>query len=146
MIGVQAAEYLLLQLAGATLHRRGIRHGNHFYDLHARMSDAVLAGAQVDPNYMMSLGTELSGLDRDVFDKLLDVIKAEVDTQMPPTREFGDAPYLVDEKICPSLFKKLRGTCFWAIVRNYMGKCLFISRRVAFEDALCKEFRHNLYI
>ena len=122
MIGAQAAEQLLASLTGATLHRRGFRHKNVFYDCHTRMSDVVLMNCQIDPGYMMNLGLELATLDRGVYDNLMDVIKTEVDSMMPPGQAFGDAPFLADEDICPNLFKKLRATCLFGLIRNYMGE------------------------
>ena len=108
MIGVQAAEQLLSGLTGATLHRRGIRHKHVFYDCHTRMSDSVMMNCQIDPGYMMNLGLELAGLERGVFDSLMDVLKSEVDNLMPSNHCLGDAPFLADEELCPVLFKKLR--------------------------------------
>ena len=122
MIGAQAAEQLLASLTGATLHRRGFRHKNVFYDCHTRMSDSVMMNCQIDPGYMMNLGLELATLDRGVYDNLMDVIKTEVDSMMPSGHAFGDAPFLADEEICPVLFKKLRATCLFGLIRNYMGE------------------------
>ena len=122
MIGAQAAEQLLTGLTGATIHRRGLRHGRFFYDCHTRMSDTVLVNCQIDPGYMMNLGLEMSSLDRGVYDNLMDVVKTEVDALMPAGHCFGDAPFLADENSCPALFKKLRSTCLFGLVRNYMGK------------------------
>ena len=122
MIGVRAAEELMTNLTGLTVHRRGLRVKNNFYDCHTRLSDAVITGAQLDPHYLASLGLELSSLDRGIFDTLIDTIKAAVDPLMPDDHRFGDAPFLANERSEPALFRRVRATCFHGVVRNYMGK------------------------
>ena len=122
MIGTRAAEELQNNLAGTTVHRRGLRAKNHFYDCHTRMADSVLIGCHIDPQYLMNLGLELSTLDRGVFDALIDVIKTTLDPKMPNGHGFGDAPYLATEQSEPALFRRVRATCFQGLIRNFMGE------------------------
>ena len=122
MIGARAAEELMTNLNGLTVHRRGLRVKNNFYDCHTRLSDTVIAGSQLDPHYLASLGLELSSLDRGIFDTLIETIKTAVDPMMPNDHGFGDAPFLANEQSEPALFRRVRATCFDGVVRNYMGK------------------------
>ena len=77
---------------------------------------------QVDLHYVQSLGLELATIDKPVYDGLVVVIRQIVDDMMPEGGTFGDCPVLISAADAPDNFRKVQGTLFYSVCRNFMGK------------------------
>lgn len=122
MIGAEAARQLNRDYVGPTVHRRGCSCHNMFLDGHVRLQESVIVDGNMCPVYLQNLGTELSMLDREVFDEFFGKIRAEVDNISPQGRAFGSCPLLLTDESSPALFRHVRETALFSAVRNYMCK------------------------
>ena len=122
MIGVEAARLLKHEFHGPSVHRRGLTCRNMFIDGHLKLTHSVIAAGNMDPNYLLGLGSELSCVDRGVYDEFFVKCQGEVDTIKPSGRTYGSCPMLLTPTNCPGLFRQIRETNLYAILRNFMCK------------------------
>ena len=120
MIGAKAARHLNEHLGGYSIHRRGLRINNGFVDGHFRLSPDVIETHKLDPNYMLSLGCELAGLDVPVLGEFMTQVETSAD--MIPNAGFGTCPLLMSPTVSPAAFDKLRQTVLYTLLRNMMCK------------------------
>ena len=119
MRGRAAAEVANNELVATTVHRRGVRKGGKFYDIHLRMSDRVVAEGDVPLEYINGLGMELAGLDRAVYEEVLEILETTLSRDGVP---MGDEPVLMTDSSNPGGFARVRTSILYAMMRTYMGK------------------------
>ena len=81
MLGSTAARELNQSFDGCSVHRRGSHTRGMFLDSHIRLKDAVMHEGNMCAMYLHSLGQELGGLDKDIFDEFVNKCIGEVDTR-----------------------------------------------------------------
>ena len=131
MLGVEAARRLNRDYVGPSVYRRGSSVRGMFIDGHVRVQESVIAQGNMCPVYLASLGSELSMLDREIFEEFLSKVCGETDAISPGGRTFGSCPMLMTQSNCPGLFTQVRQTTLFSIIRNYM--CKFLTLCYYFE-------------
>ena len=99
---------------------------------------------QVDLHYVQSLGLELATIDKPVYDGLITVIRQIVGDMMPDGGAFGDCPVLISATDAPDNFRKVQGTLFYSVCRNFMGELNYILFLWQLEWQLDCHFCHCL--
>ena len=130
MLGSNAARALNHSFAGCSVHRRGSHARGMFLDSHVRIRDAVINEGNMCPLYLHSLGQELASLDREIFDEFVNKCIGEIDRVAPQGRSFGTCPMLLNGDNCPAVFRQVRETTLFSVVRNFM--CRLLSKNVNF--------------
>ena len=120
MHGRDAAATINNALSAITIHRRGLQLDGKFFDLHCRITDAVVAGGHFNDDYMAALGYELASLDKTVFEEVVNLMRRQLGTG--EVTGFGQQPLLVADGDVYGLFLRLRTTLLFSLLRNYMGK------------------------
>ena len=123
MLGVAAARRLKRDFTGPSIHRRGMSCRGMFIDSHCKLTDAVIAQGNMSPHYLQSLGSELSYIDKEVFDEFLSKAHGEVDNFQGDRPRYGSCPMLLTATSCPPVFKQIRETALYSLLRNFMCKC-----------------------
>lgn len=123
MLGVAAARKLNRDYSGPSVHRRGLTSRGVFIDSHCKLTDSVIAHGNMGPAYLQSLGIELSQVDREIFDEFMSKLQGEVDNHQGGDQPaFGACPMLLTATNCPPVYKQIRETGLYALLRNYMCK------------------------
>ena len=122
MIGIEAARRLKQEFFGPTVHRRGLGCRHMFLDGHMKVTHANIAVGNMSPSYLNGLGSELSCVDRTIYDEFFQKVHGEVDTVQPGGRTFGSCPMLLTQENCPPVFRQIRETSYYAMLRNFMCK------------------------
>jgi len=122
MLGVAAAKKLNRDFCGPSVHRRGLPIRGMFIDGHCKLTDAVIARGNMCPQYLQNLGAELSYIDKTVFEEFFSKLSGEVDAFQGDRPGFGACPLLLTAVNCPPVFKQVRETGLYSILRNYMCK------------------------
>ena len=122
MIGVEAARKLKQEFHVPSVHRRGLSCRNMFIDGHIKLTHAIIAMGNMGPDYLHGLGSELSVVDRAVYDEFYTKLHGEIDTIQPGGRTYGSCPMLLDDTNCPQVFRQIRETALYAMLRNFMCK------------------------
>ena len=120
MHGRDAAATINNALSAITIHRRGLQLDGKFFDLHCRITDAVVAGGHFNDDYMAALGYELASLDKTVFEEVVNLMRRQLGTG--EVTGFGQQPLLIADGDVYGLFLRLRTTLLFSLLRNYMGK------------------------
>ena len=123
MLGVAAARKLNRDYSGPSVHRRGLSCRGMFIDSHCKLTDAVIARGNMGPQYLQSLGMELSHVDKEVFEEFLTKLQGEVDNYQGDDRPgYGACPLMLTASNCPPVFKQVRETGLYGLLRNFMCK------------------------
>ena len=118
-----------------TAHRRGLRIGGKFHDIHFRLKVEPVDGSAFSLDYCHSLGHELASLD---FSVIQDFVHALFNALVNP-EVVGDDVLRDDERIFfvadssdLRLFEVLRNTLFSVVLNNFMSKYLTLFKCIAF--------------
>ena len=111
--------------ASRTSHRRGLRIGGKFYDVHFRSRTDLTDGSSFTPEYCHLLGQELASLDFSIFqDFILALFNAVTNSEV-----VGDDDVVADGRIFMAfesadlrLFEVLRNTLLCVVLNNLMSK------------------------
>ena len=124
MFGSAAAKRLNEQLIGHSIHRRCVRVDNKLVDGHLRVTNMTIQESQMDPMYLQNLGCELANVANEVYTEFIRLLVNSLD-QLDADEtftKFGTCPMLLDGNNCPSVFKDVRVSLLFSILRNMMCK------------------------
>ena len=127
MLGVAAARRLRRDYTGPSIHRRGLPCRGMFIDSHCKLTDDIIARGNMSPAYLQSLGSELSFIDKEVFDEFLSKTFGEVNNFQGDRPGFGSCPMLLTATNCPPVFKQIRETNLYSLLRNFMCKLAYFK-------------------
>ena len=124
MFGSAAAKRLNETLNGHSVHRRCVRVNNKFVDGHLRVTSGTVHDCQMDCMYLHNLGCELAGVANEVYTEFIQLLVTALDqlNANEPFTKFGTCPMLLDSVNCPSVFKDVRVSLLFSILRNMMCK------------------------